>query len=603
MRSVAYGLSALSPGVGAAEDFIEKKGIPDDQVPAFLAKFGDPQLAGLIAQKQRLKEIQAKMPPPGGPQSAPPTVKDDINMQVMRALNPTPNNPQPQAGGQPPQGGQPGQPGMPPQGGPPPGGPPQGAPQGGPPPGGPPVQAAAGGLMGYGIGGLDAGAMEAPRHFDGGGVVAFATGGPGYKNVTDTATAQHEADLAGVPMDKRWTDAKEAEWRRYKQMETDINTSPTAKNAAERPALNRAYAAIKPRYDQLTDERNAALDRQQNLYKTTEEKTLSKYGIASPSTPIAPPSEDIGEEVPDDEAPNTKSSSSTSSTASSPGTPQFNFKNDELYNDVKSAHEKVSSAWDQLYKDVKEAKPSLLEEDTEALAYKKDTADIKLAKAQEKYAEAKGYGARKKGLDQAMYDAQRGMGTSSIFWRGISAWRDAKQAAEDAKETADNAYRDQIQAVLDAKQTRKDENTKESQTFYKAQLEKLGTVTLNKAQSDELHEKTLGEIRDKDIGRQIDAYNAQSQRVSSNASMINATTNKQMVADSKEQQMYNTAAEKMATASDKFRASLEASMQYTPEQIDTKVSNYEKDYARKIPILNKYGIQSTASVSKITKIK
>jgi hypothetical protein len=85
--------------------------------------------------------------------------------------------------------------------------------------------------------------------------------------------------------------------------------------------------------------------------------------------------------------------------------------------------------------------------------------------------------------------------------------------------------------------------------------------------------------------------------------MINATTNKQMVADSKEQQMYNTAAEKMAAASDKFRASLEASMQYTPEQIDTKVFNYEKDYARKIPILNKYGIQSTASVSKITKIK
>ena len=467
--------------------------------------------------------------------------------------------------------------------------------------------------MGYGIGGLDAGAMEAPRHFDGGGVVAFVGGGPSYKDVTDTATAQHEADLAGVPMEQRWTAEKEAEWRRLEQLRTEHDKAyqETYGSGAETggyadPKLKSiigAWQSVEPRYKDLNAQREAALNRQQNLSKTTEEKELKKYGITPPATPIAPPSEDIGEEVPDDEAPSTKSSSSTSSTASSPGMPQFNFKNDELYNDVKSAHEKVSGAWDQLYKDVKEAKPSLLEEDTEALAYKKDTADIKLAKAQEKYAEAKGYGARKKGLDQAMYDAQRGMGTSSIFWRGISAWRDAKQAAEDAKETADNAYRDQIQAVLDAKQTRKDENTKESQTFYKAQLEKLGTVTLNKAQSDELHAKTLGEIRDKDIGRQIDAYNAQSQRVSSNASMINATTNKQMVADSKEQQMYNTAAEKMAAASDKFRASLEASMQYTPEQIDTKVSNYEKDYARKIPILNKYGIQSTASVSKITKIK
>lgn len=152
MDSIARGLTALSPSIGAAEDFISKKGIPDEQVPAFLAKLGDPQLAGLIAQKQRLKQEQAKQVPPGGPQQGPPTVKDEINQQLLQIQ---------QAQQQKQMGQQPGQPPMPPQG----------APQGGPP-----VQAAGGGLMGMGLGGLDAGSMEAPHHFDGGGVVAFAQG-------------------------------------------------------------------------------------------------------------------------------------------------------------------------------------------------------------------------------------------------------------------------------------------------------------------------------------------------------------------------------------------------------------------------------------------
>ena len=185
MDSIARGLTALSPSIGAAEDFIAKKGIPEEQVPAFLAKLGDPTLAGLIAQKQRLKQVQAKQVPPGGPQQSPPTVKDEINQKLAQILQSRQQSQlqdmqamqNAQAGqGMPPQGGQPGQPPMPGQ-------PPQGAqpPQGGPPPEGPPVQAAAGGLMGMGLGGLDAGAMEAPRHFDGGGVVAFTAGGTAPK--------------------------------------------------------------------------------------------------------------------------------------------------------------------------------------------------------------------------------------------------------------------------------------------------------------------------------------------------------------------------------------------------------------------------------------
>jgi hypothetical protein len=191
MDSIARGLTALSPSIGAAEDFISKKGIPEEQVPAFLAKLGDPMLAGLIAQKQRLKQEQAKQIPPGGPQQSPPTVRDEINQKLAQILqgqqqgqlqglqnmqNAQQGQGQPQQGGQP-QGGPPQQGGQPPQGQPPQGGPPpQGAPQGGPP-----VQAAAGGLMGMGLGGLDAGAMEAPRHFDGGGVVAFTAGGTAPK--------------------------------------------------------------------------------------------------------------------------------------------------------------------------------------------------------------------------------------------------------------------------------------------------------------------------------------------------------------------------------------------------------------------------------------
>jgi hypothetical protein len=190
MDSVAYGLSALSPSIGQAEEFISKKGIPPDQVPAFLASLGDPQLAGLIAQKQRLKQEQAKQVPPGGPQQSPPTVKDEINQQLAQIMQAR----QQQQSGMPPQQGQPGQPpqgGMPPpQGGPPP----QGAPQGGPP-----VQAAAGGLMGMGLGGLDAGAMEAPRHFIGGGVVAFAPGGPTSSTVKSKEEIEKEQQAANTP--------------------------------------------------------------------------------------------------------------------------------------------------------------------------------------------------------------------------------------------------------------------------------------------------------------------------------------------------------------------------------------------------------------------
>lgn len=192
MDSIARGLTALSPSIGQAEDFIAKKGIPEDQVPAFLAKLGDPQLAGLIAQKQRLKQEQAKQVPPGGPQKSPPTVKDEINQQLVQLMQAKQQQAQqppmpgmPPQGAMPPQGGQPPQPGQPPM-------PPQG--------GQPPVQAAAGGLMGMGIGGLDAGAMEAPRHFDGGGVVALAAGGTGGSSVKSKEEIEKEKQAGHTPV-------------------------------------------------------------------------------------------------------------------------------------------------------------------------------------------------------------------------------------------------------------------------------------------------------------------------------------------------------------------------------------------------------------------
>jgi hypothetical protein len=152
MRSAAYGLTALSPSIGAAEDFIDKKGIPPEQVPAFLAKLGDPQLAGLIAQKQRLKQAEAAQAPAGSPRPGPPTVKDEINQKLAQILQGQQQQQQPQ---------QPQQLGMPPQ---------VGQPQ-----------------MAAGLGGLDAGAMEAPQHFNnGGGIVAFTAGGTTPKSKEQT---------------------------------------------------------------------------------------------------------------------------------------------------------------------------------------------------------------------------------------------------------------------------------------------------------------------------------------------------------------------------------------------------------------------------------
>lgn len=618
MRSVAYGLTALSPGVGQAEDFIEKKGIPDDQVPAFLAKFGDPQLAGLIAQKQRLKQIQAKMPPPGGPQAAPPTVKDDINMQVMRALNPTPNNPQPQAGQQP---------GQPPQGGPPPGGQP---PQGGPPPGGqppqaggPPVQAAAGGLMGQGIGGLDAGAMEAPRHFDDGGIVAFAGGGS-YKDVTDTATAQREADLQGIPMDQRWTAEKEAKWRQLEQLRNDRNEifsrgAEVGGGASDEDTnILRLWASRSAEYNTLNTQREAALKRQQYTPKIKEGETAKKYGLPEPTSPtvapIAPPEEEaVVEDTPVVKDTPKVSSGAPSSAAASPGLPTFDFsKTDPNTEDslkrVEESHKGTMGAYDKLYTDVKEAKPTLLEEDTEGLKYQKETADIKLEKAKEKYADAKGYGARKKAIDKAMYDAQRGLGTTSIFWRSISAWRDAKEAAEDAKDAADLAYRDQVQAVKDARQKRIDDNTKASQDFYKAQVEKLGNITVQRESAAEHYETTVADIKDKGIKNQIDALqaetgvvNARANVTQANASMINAAATRESNENYRqerlslqEQQTVSAESARIETALEKYRASIENQTDpktdklYTTDQVDTLVENERRRRINSSPILKKY---------------
>lgn len=84
MESNRMGLSALSPLVGAADKFIREKNIPPDQVPAYLFSVGSPELAGLTAKFQRLKNAAQMMPPQGGPPPAPPTVADDINTQMAQ---------------------------------------------------------------------------------------------------------------------------------------------------------------------------------------------------------------------------------------------------------------------------------------------------------------------------------------------------------------------------------------------------------------------------------------------------------------------------------------------------------------------------------------
>lgn len=84
MDNGVMGLSALSPLVSAADQFIREKNIPPDQVPAYLFSVGSPELAGLTAKFQRLKNATQMMPPQGGPPPAPPTVADDINSQMMQ---------------------------------------------------------------------------------------------------------------------------------------------------------------------------------------------------------------------------------------------------------------------------------------------------------------------------------------------------------------------------------------------------------------------------------------------------------------------------------------------------------------------------------------
>lgn len=611
MRSMAYGLSALSPSIGVAEEFIEKKGIPDEQLPAFLAKLGDPQLAGLIAQKQRLKQLQAKMPPPGGPQAAPPTVKDDINMEVMRALNPTPNNPQPQAGqppGMPPQGAMPpqgGQPGMPPQGAQP------------PQDGQPPVQAAGGGLMGYGLGGLDAGAMEAPRHFDGGGVVAFAgptgsavdsTKAPpaGYRYVTDTTTAEKEANLAGIPMSERWTTDKEAEWTRLEQLRKDASNikarmayAPGA--SAQGSDLNTLglWSSQAPRYAELNSQRDAALQRQQYTPKIKEAEAKAKYRITSPSTDIAPPAEEKPSLAPDLTS---ESSKVTAETKSGSGIPSFNFStNPELYKDLEAAQEKEQGAYSQLYKDVKESKPSLLEEDTEALRYQRETADVSLEKAKEAYERAMGHGALGSASKRIREDAQRGLDTRSIIARGIGAWADARDAAYEAKQAADKEYRDQIQKTLEAEQVRKDSNTKESQTFAREQLVKLGEIAVKQAESARLFANAKETLKQQDKANKINEYQAQSGRIS-------AVASRDQAADYRKEQLRAAEEGRMAQAEallrddvDKFRTSLggmrdpKTNKAYTPEQIEVMVRNYRTDQVKNNPLLKKYALESAGN--------
>jgi hypothetical protein len=84
MEQNRSGLSALSPIVSAADEFIRKKNIPPDQVPAYLFSIGSPELAGLTAKYQRLKTATQAMPQQGGPPPAPPTVADDVNNQLMQ---------------------------------------------------------------------------------------------------------------------------------------------------------------------------------------------------------------------------------------------------------------------------------------------------------------------------------------------------------------------------------------------------------------------------------------------------------------------------------------------------------------------------------------
>lgn len=80
------GLSALSPLTQQAEEFVQKKKIPQDQVVPFLLSMRNPQLAGAVAQKMRLDQADDLMKQmQANPPAAPPTVVQENQAKLQNA--------------------------------------------------------------------------------------------------------------------------------------------------------------------------------------------------------------------------------------------------------------------------------------------------------------------------------------------------------------------------------------------------------------------------------------------------------------------------------------------------------------------------------------
>lgn len=80
------GLSALSPIAQQAEDFVQKKKIPPDQVVPFLLSMRMPGLAGAVAQRMRLDQADNMVKQmQGNPPAAPPTVVQENAAKLQNA--------------------------------------------------------------------------------------------------------------------------------------------------------------------------------------------------------------------------------------------------------------------------------------------------------------------------------------------------------------------------------------------------------------------------------------------------------------------------------------------------------------------------------------
>lgn len=180
--------NGMSPQIGQAEEFYSKKvaeeGADPNDMTAFLSKIykvtQDPNLIGAIVNRHMAKQLAASMAPPGA-QPSPPTVTDKIKLDLMNLKKAKEQkNQQAQADLQSALTG-------------------QAQPQ---PQAQPPQQ----GAMQQGIGGMDAGSMEAPQAMNTGGIVAFATGGAPHL----AAEAEEAAYLNSPDIEERIAQAEQA---------------------------------------------------------------------------------------------------------------------------------------------------------------------------------------------------------------------------------------------------------------------------------------------------------------------------------------------------------------------------------------------------------